>query len=383
MNTIRTGVKYNFVKLILVLVVVIISISSLCKRKPDNNLEPTNVSNNSGRSENPSIAVDSRNTVHLVWNDNTPGIVQGNQWNQEILYAYKPVDSNWSNPVNISNSPCASRFPCIKVDRNDKIHIVWQDCSPDYLWRIFYICKSPGGSWSLPETIWTSGADLVPAIDVDSIGRVFLVWYAGDYSGWVYFSLRQGDANWTLPINISPRGFIDSPKITVDIRGNAHVAWSQWNGDVRTDIFYVMRDTNGNWSDTFAIFPTRDISFTPVLTSDREGNVHITWNDSALTYMYKSIEGNWSNPEFPVLHGNPGGIEVDANRTIFICYGSTRLIKKQQNSSWAQPLLVYESGNSNPSLAIDRRGTKHIAWHCTPPDTIDTSEVYYIEIKNY
>ncbi|MFO7676307.1 MAG: hypothetical protein R6X12_08340, partial [bacterium] len=32
-------------------------------------LEPVNVSNSPGRSEDPSIAVDSRGTAHLVWTD--------------------------------------------------------------------------------------------------------------------------------------------------------------------------------------------------------------------------------------------------------------------------------------------------------------------------
>ena len=100
--------------------IVFITLTSCCKKHPEENyLEPVNISNNSGRSENPSIAVDSKGTLHLVWNDDSPG-------NEEIFYAMKPEGDSWSEPVQVTYNMGASRFPCIVIDKNDKIHLVWQ-----------------------------------------------------------------------------------------------------------------------------------------------------------------------------------------------------------------------------------------------------------------
>lgn len=393
MDIIRARMMGDFVKFIIILLAVIISLSSLCKRKPEENyLEPINISNNSGRSENPSIAVDSRNTVHLVWTDNTPGIAQGNQWNQEILYAFKAVNGNWSNPMNISNNERASRYPCIVIDKNDNIHLAWQDCSPDGYWRIFYSSKRPNSeTWSVPETISAMNWDVDPKIDVDATGRLFLVWYAGGYSGLIHFSMRAVDGTWTLPITISPMGYVSNGVVTSDIRGNVHVAWDCWDGDIRTEVFYVMRDTNGDWSEPVILFPRNPnqivYSVAPKLTSDKEGNIHITWLDSVLVYI-KKLHGVWLSPEFP-LKGSPGGIVVDGDGTVYIIaysgeWGKSGLIKKPKNGVWANPLLLPKVSSAFSSLAVDNnRGTKHIAWSAIPPDTFDTYDIYYIEIKNY
>jgi hypothetical protein len=66
-------VKKN--NLLLASLSILVLLSLFCKKGPgeENYLEPINVSNNPARSIEPSIAVDSKGTVHLVWTDYTPG----------------------------------------------------------------------------------------------------------------------------------------------------------------------------------------------------------------------------------------------------------------------------------------------------------------------
>ncbi|MCX7785008.1 MAG: hypothetical protein N2201_02085 [candidate division WOR-3 bacterium] len=372
-----------YVRSLVVLLAIIVSLSSFCKRKPEENyLEPVNVSNNSGRSENPSIAVDSRGTVHLVWTDNTYGIQQGNQWNQEILYAYKPAGGIWSTPVNISNNARASRFPCIKVDGNDNLHLVWQDASPDGYWRIFYTFKMINSTpWETPETICTYLGDVIPVIDIDTIGRIFMVWRVGGYNDYIFFSMKDVNALWTSPIPITPQGYHANHTITADIKGNVHVAWDEWDGGYATKVFYIMRDTAGNWTQPLAIIPHRWMSSSPVLVSDKEGGIHIAWVDTALIYMCKPLNESWSAPEFPASQATPWGIAINNTGTIYISYGSTRLIKKPKNCNWCNPILVYRGG-IKAAVVIDNTNVKHMSWYGTPPNGTDF-DIYYVEIKNY
>jgi hypothetical protein len=373
-----------FYSLIFSLIAIIVA-TSLCKKKPeDNYLEPVNVSNNTGRSEHPSMALDSKGTVHLVWNDDTPGYGQA-AGNEQILYAFKPKGDSWTAPVNVSNTLYSGRFPSIAVDNNDNLHLAWQQWISGRGWVIFYSQKHPDSTWSIPETIIATGGNVTPKIGVDNSGFVFMVWYAGGYSGALYFSMRQSDGNWTLPKAISQWGYVSKSNypMAIDRAGKVHVAWYLWDGGNFTNVFYTMWDTNGNWSQPSLLFAIDSFAFSPVLASDNNGNIHIAWNDSTLIYMVKSPEGNWSAPEFPGIGASPDAIAIDNNGTIYMSYYGTRLFKKTKEGKWEKPILVVERSGGRSSLAIDNEGIKHLTWDNTPPDTIDTSEIYYVEVKDY
>jgi len=358
---------------------ILVLLSLFCKKGPgeENYLKPINVSNNPARSIEPSIAVDSKGTVHLVWTDYTPG-------KRQIFYAFKPKGGVWTVPVNVSNTYRSASHPSLVVDKEDNLHLAWQQWVNGLGWVIFYSYQLPSGGWSTPETIIATGGDVGPKIVVDSVGRVFMVWYGGGYSGRIYFSLRETNGMWTSPVPLCERGYVDfEPEIAVDKKGKVHVAWNFWDGGYSSNVFYTMRDTMGNWSEPSIIFAIDSFADYPVLTSDKDGNVHIAWWDSTLIYMYKSPEGNWSAPEFPGVGLSPYAIAIDNNGTVYIAYLGPRLIKKTKDGSWEKPILVVRRLGGIPSLAIDNEGIKHLAWDCTPPDTIDTQDIYYVEVKDY
>jgi len=297
MNIIRTSVLYRFGRIILLLFVVVISLSSLCKNKPDENyLEPVNVSNNSGRSENPSIAVDSRNTVHLVWNDDTPG-------NEEIYYAYKPANGNWSTPINISNTTLDSRFPCIKADRNDNLHLVWQDFSPDGYWRIFYSQRPLGGNWSVPETITGNYMYVVPKITVDDSGDVHLIWKYGGYYPGIRYVIRTSEGMWGPQVNVIEPIGIQLPSITVDKQRNVHLTWYEFNFDSITgNIFYAMKLHNGNWLLPENISNTGKAMGDNNIITDNLDAIYCIWKDDSLPYRTSKLffrakrsDGTWTS----------------------------------------------------------------------------------------
>jgi hypothetical protein len=260
-------------------IVVIISISSLCKRKPEENyLEPVNVSNNPGRSENPSIAVDSNNTVHLVWHDDAPG-------NEEIFYSYKPESGNWSNPVNISNNAQSSRYPCITIDKTNVIHVAWQDYGPSGHWSIYYIQKLENSEWSMPETITGDDIYVDPKIIADDSSNIHLIWLYGGYHHGIRYAKRTKQNTWTSQSVIVDPTTLWYPKLTVDKNRNVHVIWGATLDFLNWNIFYSTKTELGEWAPPINISNTGKANSINSIVSDNRGDIHCIWHDDSLNYL--------------------------------------------------------------------------------------------------
>jgi Neuraminidase (sialidase) len=94
---------------------------------------------NSGSSTSPDITIDSNNHIHVVWDDSTPAVYQGNY---EIFYKQSTDGgTNWSAPKrltwNLGPGWNPSWDPAIAQDNNNSIHVVWEDFSPGN-WEILY-----------------------------------------------------------------------------------------------------------------------------------------------------------------------------------------------------------------------------------------------------
>jgi hypothetical protein len=78
----------------------------------------------SGGSHWPATATDSNSTIHVVWEDNTPG-------NYET-YGKKSTDggTTWSVSQRLTWTSDYSSYPAIATDSNDRIHVFWEDSTP-------------------------------------------------------------------------------------------------------------------------------------------------------------------------------------------------------------------------------------------------------------
>ena len=131
----------------------------------------------------PAMATGSNNTVHLVWADSEAG-------NKEIYYMRSSNrGASWSAAKRLSWTPVESIVPNIAVDSSNTIHVVWFDqaSSPNFI-QILYMSSTDGGTtWNTPEELtWYSGTfyeylDLGPDIAVDSADNIYVLWNeAGD-----------------------------------------------------------------------------------------------------------------------------------------------------------------------------------------------------------
>jgi hypothetical protein len=388
-DKIKSCVSYS--KLLLFFISILVC-TILCKKKPseENYLEPINISSNSGLSENPSIAVDSKGTLHLVWNDDSPG-------NEEIFYTFKTSETTWSTIVNISNNSRASRYPSITVDKNNFLHLAWQDATPYGSWRIFYSQKPPEGDWSVPETISIYGVSVVPKLTVDDSCGLHLLWKEG-------FSPSQGFFCYaTKPVNGNWQAYHQFPlyptfdyEIKADRFGELHIVLRYSSG-----IYYLEKKPTGNWSDTVRIFkpvPTATVRVNPSLEIDYDGSLHIVWGEGDTTlkgiaYRKRTANNEWLQPygpykdywkrnnlslAFPVTDiGNSGKLYVVWGTDVMVGYGV------KDGDVWQEPkILVKKAPDHRQAIAIDLEERIHFAWQGHDSLTgRDNSEIYYIEFK--
>ena len=160
---------------------------------------PKNISNNTGNSENPAIAV-SGNSVYVVWSDNTSG-------NNEILFV-KSTDAggHFTNPDNVSNNPGSSENPSIAVS-GSAVYIAWSNSASNS--EILFIKSTDAGNnFNDPENISNNaGTSENPVIAVSG-SSVYVVWIdstSGNNQVPIAVS-ENGGENFSAPMVISSNG---------------------------------------------------------------------------------------------------------------------------------------------------------------------------------
>jgi len=231
----------------------------------------------SGWSEGPAMAIDSDNTIHIVWDDYTqPG-------KYEILFK-KSTDggTTWSAAKRLATSPIEAGFTAVATDSSKAIHVVWYDYTPDNE-EIYYRRSADGGTtWSTVKRLtWTSGRSAFPCIAIDPGNRVHIVWNDDTSSIPEIYYRRSpdGGATWSAAKRLtwSPRNSL-FPVIAIDPGNCIHVVWED---DIPgTPEIYHKRSTDGGgtWSGAKRLTWTSGLSYDPAMAIDSNTMIHIVWD---------------------------------------------------------------------------------------------------------
>ncbi len=239
--------------------------------------DPKNISENTGNSVLPQISIEGDN-VYVVWHDDTdnPDI-------PDIFFA-RSIDGGltFSEPENISENTGRSEQPQISAEGNN-VYIVWQDTTPGINFDIFSSRSIDGGlTFSEPENISenTEGS-FAPQISSDG-DNVYVVWYDTAPGSPDIFFARSTDGGLTFsdPKNISENtGGSQIPQISSN-GNNVYVVWEDTTTtDGNSDIFFA-RSTDGGltFSEPKNISESTGISSTTQISSDGD-NVYVVWHD--------------------------------------------------------------------------------------------------------
>ncbi|MBM3149476.1 MAG: hypothetical protein FJZ88_05535, partial [Chloroflexi bacterium] len=347
---------------------------------------PINISNNAGYSVRPEVAIGSDGTIHVVWDDTTTG-------NSEILYTAKPLGGFWSTPLNISNNLGNSTYAGIGVDAGGTVHVVWNDTTPGN-WQIFYSSRTPSGAWSYPLNISNSTGDSdIPAIAIDNVGTVHVVWEVIWDTDGGYTQKPQG-GSWSTPVSFSNHHPAYFPDIVADSEGTVHVVWEDPTISPR-EISYNQKPITGSWLAPINISNNPGFSEFPAIDVNGSNNVHAVWDDYTdnpngdIFYATKADADSWSTPIN--VSNDPADslaprIAIDGGKTLHIVWqhytpgGPTSdeilYAYKLDGGSWSVPINV--SSNSGlsewPAIAVDAEGTLHVVWD---DNTLGNWEILY------
>jgi hypothetical protein len=233
----------------------------------------------SGDSYEPAIALDSSDTIHVVWDSDAPG-------NYELFYMRSSDGGiSWRAPQRLTWSSGWSEYPSIAIDSSDYVHIVWQDDKSGNL-EIHAIRSTNGGtSWSAVKRLtWTSGASGCPDIIRGTTNTVHIVWQEDTLGGCsaVFFKKSSdGGLTWGASKRLTPNA-VDSlePAVAQDSGAGVYVVYV--SGLSRSYICYRKSTDGGTtWSPRYAITCSLGQSEYPAVAVGSDGAIHVIWDDDA------------------------------------------------------------------------------------------------------
>jgi len=147
--------------------------------------KPVNLSKNSGISSDPAIFIYEKN-VYLVWDDDSPG-------NADILFT-KSSDGGktFGKPVNLSNNIRGSFDPVLAISKND-IYVAWDDDSPGNADILFTKSTDRGNSFSIKPINLSKnvGRSLYPDVAISRSNNSYIGWSDDTPGNYEVFLLRN------------------------------------------------------------------------------------------------------------------------------------------------------------------------------------------------
>ncbi len=246
----------------------------------------------------PSIAIDSKDVLHIVWYGADS---KKEKDNRQIKYS-KSVDNgeSWSNWLNIapvlgySDQEHWQEHPNIFVGKNDELYVVWEgiDSKNEHQQIKFTMSIDKGQSWDKWRNLQVSSnnSQSRPSIVQGSTGRLHLLMYStlGNKIQQIQYCYSDDNGlSWSDWENIS-NFFFDARHISIviDKKDNLHVAWrSQVYPDGPTQIYYSVMNDN-KWQKPIFVSKSESFQFFPNITIDESDIPYIVWMESIEKYNF-------------------------------------------------------------------------------------------------
>lgn len=257
------------------------------------------------------IVIDSNDKIHIIW----IGFDQQNNdnlLNESHIYYQSKKSGIWSPIVRISDS--ISNAVSIAVDSKNIIHLIFSDTNGRVIYK-----KIPEEKISDEIVIVTlkhPTRSLTIAIDLND--NVHLI-HSNSNGGLTHLKIVDNEVGRAENITIPPReGGDQAPSIAIDFKNNIHVVWSrgvQLDGNHAPwqDSIMYQRFNGNRWEAPIEIsVGLENTQGSPSVSIDKENNVYITWhtmyvydyagpNPRVMSGQFKTLPINSVNKPAPIF----------------------------------------------------------------------------------
>jgi hypothetical protein len=364
--------------------------------------EPVNISQTSGMSWFPDLAVDSQGNVHVIWCQTT-GVEEG-EYGEQVYYSMWDGQT-WSTPNDIVPPSADIVRNAITTDAFGNLHLLFGGSVYEIL--SIYYTQAPSGSgwlatsWSAPRLVSINSGSYMADIAVDSKGVIHAIFDdRGDSASDIchgcadifYRRSSDGGRTWSYPVNLSrsPTGS-SRAQIEIDSSDNIHVVWDEgWDklsgqGDPIFSTYISSLDGGESWLNLTSFSYPEGTNAQLSVSSDGQGRVVVVWRAISrpeIYYAWSSDNGaSWSPPTIiPDVFARPWSIPFDMYDMATDSGGHSHLVVVGQLSpeedrlgvyhlewdgtSWSPPTAIYRGASfpEYPKIVISEGNKLHVAW---------------------
>jgi ethanolamine utilization microcompartment shell protein EutL len=345
----------------------------------------------SSYSYNPAIAMDSTYFLHVVWADYSPGT-------GEIYYKRSTTGGmSWSPAERLTWTSSTSDHPSVAVDSSNNVHVVWEDYASGN-WEIYHKKSTNGGAtWTASQRLtWSPGNTLLPVLTADSTGNLHLAWQQNETPGEIEVYYKQSTdagATWSTSQRLTwTSGWSTSPALAVSASGVLHLVWNDsTSGNVEV---YYKKSTDGGaaWTASQRITWMMGLTASPAIAVSPSGQVNVVWEDTLREgeiYYKKSTTGGVSWTTTKRLTWTSGlsqqpFLATDLAGTLYVVWGDNspgnlELYGKKSTdagTTWttSQRLTWTSAESLTPGFVADSLGDFNIVWSDNLPGNF---EIYF------
>jgi hypothetical protein len=241
----------------------------------------------------PEIIADSRGAFHVIWvqDESSGGNVTPDN-SRSVIY-YSGFDgSDWSRPVKILSSPAGDADqPSIAIDGKDRLMVVWREKQSGSIY--FSWANSARASshteWANPISLPTiQPLASSPNIAVNTSGEIYVVYSLPINEDRGIYLTTSADAgqNWSNPERVvdgiaSGWEMVDQPQVTITGDSQLHVIWKVSDIFVEYSplaIYYASSADEGlSWSEATALVESP--AYWSEIASNGDKTIHLAWQD--------------------------------------------------------------------------------------------------------
>lgn len=286
--------------------------------------EPINISNSPNVDGFPDICVDTSGVLHCVW-------VKVFNSSYRCVYYSKSVDQgeSWSNPVKIShNNTGEVHNAMIVVDNSNIIYVIYEydiSIGNENLW----FTKFNGQYWSTPVTIADGWPGLFPEeMTIDNNDRIYIFWRYFDHRiHYKYYESNVWSQDFTQFDTVTGIYYFNIKSVACDDDNNLHCIGLYSNPELYDTLraaYYFYNYSDENWEYPVTVGENNsDDPFMDIAVYD--DNPYLTWREAWGSYytggdgtFYKYKTGNQWS-ETEMIVEDPCCQQIDVlNNNVFI-----------------------------------------------------------------